>query len=46
MLTSVQNLRRTLVRQIGWAVLAIAKPFGTINNALHKLSKRILDMND
>jgi len=46
MLTSVTKLRRILVKQIGWAILMIANPFGTVNAILLKLSKRITDWND
>ena len=46
MLTSVTKLRRILVKPIGWAILMVAKPFGTVNAILLKLSKRITDWND
>tara|TARA_R100000152_G_C6698861_1_gene128816 strand:- start:397 stop:540 length:144 start_codon:yes stop_codon:yes gene_type:complete len=46
MLTSVTKLRRILVKQIGWAILMVAKPFGTVNAILLKLSKCITDWND
>tara|TARA_R110000787_G_scaffold86967_2_gene185400 strand:- start:179 stop:313 length:135 start_codon:yes stop_codon:yes gene_type:complete len=43
---TTEKLKVIIIRELGWAVLRVARVFGWVNLRLHKLAKRILDAND
>ena len=45
MKTSVTNLKRTLVKYLGWALLYMGKPFTAIGNWFWKKHRAVLDWN-
>jgi len=46
MRTSVINLKRTLVKNVGWALLYMGKPFTAVGNWFWKKHRAVLDWNN
>jgi hypothetical protein len=46
MLINVTNLKRTLVKYLGWALLYVGKPFTSVGNWFWRKHRTVLDWNN